>query len=237
MRMMSIRYGGVIALIFASAAVSLAHHPIINEIVANHEGLDTNEFIEIIFLPDTDLSVFTLLVIEGDSEENPGRIDAAYQIGVTDENALWWTGFIDDELEDGSASYLLVLRFEGAVGDDIDTDNDGVIDQQSWTWVSDEVGVFDGGEEDLNYADSVLGVGLPRGGTAVGGASRIPNGVDNDSAADWRRNAFNGEGIKGLPGGIVDPREAINTPGESNRIPDFDPPRTWTPPTLYLRVP
>ena len=135
---MSTRLGGLVALMCAGAAAAFAHHPIINEIVSDHEGNDTNEFLEIIFLPETDLSVFTLLVIEGDADENPGEIDAAYQLGTTGENSLWWTGFLEDELEDGSASYLIVLRFEGAIGDDIDIDTDGIkaSPQRSRCWRS-----------------------------------------------------------------------------------------------------
>lgn len=43
-----------------------------------------------------------------------------------------------------------------------------------------------------------------------GGASRIPNGTDTDSPSDWTRNDFDGEGLTGFSGTLVE-GEAVNT--------------------------
>ena len=41
--------------------------PVINEFVFNHTGTDIREFVEILGDPDTDLSDFWVLQIEGDN--------------------------------------------------------------------------------------------------------------------------------------------------------------------------
>ncbi|MCG6875938.1 MAG: PEP-CTERM sorting domain-containing protein [Betaproteobacteria bacterium] len=52
---------------------------------------------------------------------------------------------------------------------------------------------------------------------APGGASRIPNGVDTDSASDWVRNDFDLAGIPGFIGTLTN-GEALNTPGALNTL-------------------
>ena len=213
-------FGGALTLLCANAVLATAHDPVINEFVNNHTGTDTNEYIEFFHHAGSNLSAFWVVEIEGDSTSAGLIDDATFQLGTTDSNGIWWTGFQPNIPENGTLTYLLVENFTGAVGDDIDTNNDGTIDVTFWDRIVDTVGVFDGGASDLNYADTVLDSSLLPSGFTVGGASRIPNGVDTNSVSDWRRNAFNGEGIPGLPGGPLDPNEALNTPGELNVIPE-----------------
>lgn len=190
--------------------------PVINEFVFNHTGIDTSEFIEIFGEPSADLSAFTILGIEGDGT-NAGIVDNVFSVGMTDGGGFWTTSFLNNILENGTLSLLLVGSFTGVVGQDLDADNDGVLEVTPWTLVIDSVAVFDGGVSDLAYGTVLLAPDFDGGTLPVGGASRIPNGFDTNNVADWVRNDFEGAG---LPGFIVEanPGEAINTPGDVNTV-------------------
>ena len=190
--------------------------PVINEFVFNHTGSDTNEYMEIIGDPDTDYSAFTLLIVEGDEGSSDGTIDRVYPLGTTDSEGIWWTGPIDGEMENGSQTVLLVEGFTAPVGEDLDTDDDGTFDRTPWARVVDDVAVTDDDTAPVVYSSTVLAQGFDGVSFTVGGASRVPNGTDTDATTDWRRNAFNGQGIPGLAGGTVDVGQVENTPGAVN---------------------
>ncbi len=105
--------------------------PLINEFVFNHTGSDTDEFVEIIAPSNTDLSSFYLLEIEGDGTGS-GVIDEVIQLGTTDANGFFTSPFGSNTFENGTVSLLLVENFTGSLGDDLDTDNDGVLDILPW---------------------------------------------------------------------------------------------------------
>lgn len=193
--------------------------PVINEFVFNHTGTDTNEFVEIYGAADTDYSGLTLLEIEGDGSSS-GIVDGVFPLGTTDANGFWTTGFLNNQLENGSVTLLLVDGFTGAAGDDLDADNDGVLDTTPWSDVLDDVAVDDGGSDDNVYAVVVLEEFFDGASFAPGGASRLPNGVDTDTIADWMRNDFGGAGLPGFGGDPV-LGEALNTPGATNEA--FEP--------------
>ncbi|MGI8823811.1 MAG: ExeM/NucH family extracellular endonuclease [Acidimicrobiia bacterium] len=207
---------------------------VINEFVLNHAGADTHEFVEVFGPPDTDLSNFTILEVEGDSSGTAtGTIDEVIGVGTTDGAGSWVSGFTANALENGTLTLLLVDGFTGAAGDDLDTDDDGILDSTPWTAIVDGVAVTDSGTSDLTYAQPVLTPGFDGGAVTVGGASRIPDGNDDDTAANWVRNDFDGEGVPGFTGTPV-VGEAINTPGATNQV--FVPPpfSCETPATLTL---
>jgi uncharacterized protein len=190
--------------------------PVINEFVANHVGNDTNEYIEVFGSPSTDLSAYTILQIEGDfSGTATGVVDSATVVGTTNAAGFWTTGFSNNVFENGTLTLLLVENFTGAVGNDLDTNDDGVLDVTPWDAVVDAVAVSDGGANDLTYGVPVLTPGFDGGIFTVGGASRIPDGLDTDTTADWLRNNF---GLSGLPGFDGNPvaGEALNTPNAPN---------------------
>ncbi len=200
---------------------------VINEYVANHTGYpDDHEYVEIFGSPSTDYSSLTIVEIEGDvstSTGTIGRIDQFFAVGTTDGSGYWTTGMLTDKLENGSMTLLLVNGFTGAIGDDVDSDNDGVIDTTFWTAISDQVSVWDGDSGDGMYCTTVLSQSMDGDPYTPGGASRIPNGTDTESVDDWRRNNFFGDGIPGLTGS-TSPGEAFNTPGTVNNwIPSADP--------------
>ena len=188
--------------------------PVINEFVFDHAGTDFDAFIEVFGSSNTDYSDFWVLEIDGDLAD-AGHVDAAIQLGTTNANGY----FLDDEnAENGTVSLLLVQNFTGSVGDDLDTDNDGTLDSMPWTAVLDSVAVIDADNTDVTYGAVVLTPTLSGGTSTVGGASRIPNGIDTDTVADWVRNDFEGAGLPTLNPGSHKANEAINTPGKANAV-------------------
>jgi hypothetical protein len=195
-------------------AIDTIPPPMINEFVFSHTGTDTHEFAEILGDPNADYSGYSLLQVEGDGS-GAGVIDLVLPVGTTDADGLWWSGFYSNEFENGTVTLLLVENFTGSEGGDLDTDNDGVLDAILWSALADAIAVSDGGASDRTYADLVLGAlydGLP---FPPGGASRIPNGIDTNTIADWVRNDFELAGIAGFAGTPIS-GEAYNTPGAVN---------------------
>ncbi len=193
--------------------------PVINEFSASTAGTDV-EFVEIFGSPNTDYSAYTLLGIEGDanaSNSSEGFVDNMIPLGTTDANGFFLLSLAANALENGTLSFLLVKDNTATVGVDIDTDDDGVIDVTYWSEIRDGVAVNDGGAGDLTYVTPVLGVAYDGLSFAPGGASRIPDGTDTDTSADWVRNDFDLAGIPGNPGSII-AGEAYNTPGASNQV-------------------
>jgi len=199
---------------FANAAMAV---PVINEFSANHTGVDDHEYIEIYGAPNTDYSAYTLLQIEGDGGVvgAAGVIDSVTSVGVTDANGLWLVNLAPNTLENGTMTLLLVKDFTGASGTDLDTNDDGVFDTISWSAIVDSVAVSDGGIGDVTYSPAVLTAGYDGLPFVPGGASRIIDGVDTDSASDWVRNDFDLAGIEGFVGSLV-AGEVANTPGALN---------------------
>ena len=154
-------------------------------------------------------------VVEGDGGEGPGTIDNAYPCGTANIAGFWTTGALVDEIEDSATkTVLLVDGFSGLVGDDIDANDDGTIDNPLWTGLHDAV-AFSNGAGTVYSAAVVLDPGGPS--PAPGGASRFPWFVDTDSAADWVLNDFDGAGFDGFAG-TLSSGEAYNTPDRANRI-------------------
>ena len=100
-----------------------------------------------------------------------------------------------DALENGTLSLLLISGTFPAPASDIDANNDGVIDDGLGFTVVDAVAVNDGGTSTSLTEVSTLGVAYDGAPFAPGGASRIPDGTDTDTTADWVRNDFDLAGI------------------------------------------
>jgi hypothetical protein len=187
--------------------------PIINEFVANHDGTDEMEFVEIFGLPNTDYSAYTIVEVEGEGA-SAGLIDTFIRpVGTTDANGFFVApGPAGGLIENGTVSLLLVTGFTGVENDDIDTNNDGVIDATFWTAIADAVGVKGPAAGDFTYGGTELATNFDGGTLTVGGASRIPNAVDTGTALDWKRNNFNRNNSSPLFG------QAANTPGALNSL-------------------
>lgn len=190
--------------------------PIINEFVADHTSTDTHEFIEIFDAPGTDLSTYRVLQIEGEGTV-VGVVDSVTVPGTTDANGFWTLPFASNLYENGTKTFLLVQNFTGAQGDDLDTNNDGTFDITPWSALADSVGVKDNSTTEFAYGNTILTHDFDGSSFTVGGASRIPNGVDTDSTSDWMRNDFDGYGLPGFTGS-QNAGEAANTPGATNTV-------------------
>ncbi|MGM0386267.1 MAG: Ig-like domain-containing protein, partial [Actinomycetota bacterium] len=207
--------------------------PVINEFSASTTGTDV-EYLEVLGEPNSDLSNYRLLEIEGDSGSPQGTIDEVVELGTADADGRYLKDLAANALENGTITLLLVEGFTGALGDDLDTNDDGTLDVTPWAAVADAVAVNDGDAGDLTYGVPVLGVAYDGLAYAPGGASRIPDGTDTDTAADWMRNDFDLFGIPGYAGTPV-LGEAVNTPGTVNVA--YEPPVGDAAPEVTSTVP
>lgn len=196
-----------------STAAAPGSPPRINEVVADHTGVDSAEFVEIFGSPLADYSAFWAVVLDAG-----GTVASAIQLGTTNGTGLWVSPLSAGELPDSSISVLLVEDWSGTVGADLDPGDDGTLDTQPWTTVHDGLAFDHGLAMEQVYAATVLGPGYDGMAGAPGGASRYPTGVDTGSSADWLRNDFDGTGLPGFLGAsrAVDAGEAENTPGTTN---------------------
>ena len=193
---------------------SVLKAPKINEYSQSTAGTDV-EYVEIYGDPSTDYSAYKVLEIEGDwstSNTYEGQIEEIIDIGTTDVNGLYLASLPANALENSSTSTLLLVKsFSGVLNQDLDTDDNGALDVTPWDSIVDSVAYHDGGTSDLTYGIPVLGVAYDDLLYTPGGASRIPDGFDSESATDWVRNDFDLAGIPGNPG-TIGPGEAYNTP-------------------------
>jgi hypothetical protein len=190
---------------------------VINEFVANHIGTDTSEFIELFGSPGTDYSDHVVLAVEGEGT-GIGAIDRIFPVGATDAGGRFVTEFMTNLIENDTVTLLLVRGFDGALGVDLDTNDDGVLDSQPWAELVDAVAVRSAAAGVTYAGAAVLAPGHDAVNVTVGGASRMPDGADSDSASDWVRNDFDGAGLPCCAAAAATTGEAMNTPGASNAV-------------------
>ncbi|MCD2441031.1 ExeM/NucH family extracellular endonuclease [Agromyces sp. SYSU K20354] len=191
---------------------------VINEFSASTAGTDV-EFVELLAEPGTDLTGLRVLEIEGDfsagAPTSRGLVDEVVSFDAPDADGRALVWLPANALENGTVSLLLVSGYTGATGVDLDTNDDGTLDLPAGVTLLDAIAVNDGGSGDLAYGGVVLTNGYDGIAFVPGAASRIPDGTDTDSTADWVRNDFDLAGIPGNTGTLVN-GEAANTPGVRN---------------------
>jgi len=161
---------GAMALMLLVPAVAGA--VAINEIRIDNGGADTDEYFELIGTPGMSLDGFTYIVI-GDGAGGTGTIEsvtdltgyaiqadglfAAHKDGTT----AACTGYdaeVTLNFENGdNVTHMLVTGFTGANGDDLDTDDDGVLDVTPWSTMEDCVGLVSPPDASLLYCDNTVG--------------------------------------------------------------------------------
>lgn len=208
--------------------------PQFNEFLFNQTGTDIDDFLEIKGDPNTDYSAYSVVVVEGDVNATysaTGKIINAYQLGTTNADGFWTTGFLRDGFQNGTQTVLLVKNFTGTAGSissakttDLDTNDDGVFDSTPWSSVVSAFAVSDGGAGDITYT-TVAAIGATDNtgyvapvltGDKAAGASLFAENPYTGSAADWIANDLT---AYGLPGGATTAPPsgtAINTPGAAN---------------------
>lgn len=154
-------------------AAGFAYPIQINEIFFNPDGADNGfEFFEIQGANSASLAGLSLLVIEGDGTGS-GVVDQAFALSSFSlgSNGLFlWrdsatvlspaphastvvnVADFNPDIENGTNSFLLVSGFTGAVGNDLDTNNDGTFETTPWSSITDSVAWTDGTAGDQMYA-------------------------------------------------------------------------------------
>lgn len=244
------RLWGVALLGLTLAVASPARGAIfINELFINPPGTDNGlEFIELLSTTAgvEAMTGLTFLAIDGDGS-NAGVIDQALSLNSfsTGTNGLFlWrdnaavlspapapattlnVADFNPDIENGSNTYLLVSGFTGAVGNDLDTNDDGVIDVAlPWGGVADAISFIE------NDGTANYGYALALGGVSFGGVSAAftPDAFVRFQNGQPRFMDVNGTS----PGPFdVDPLETsgpvpaglVLTPGSANQVPE---PATW----------
>jgi len=177
----------------------------INEIRIDQPGGDSDEYFELAGEADTALDGLTYLVI-GDGAGGSGVIEAVVDLSgqtvstegyfVAAESSFSSTLGTADLTTDlnfensDNVTHLLVSGFSGSGGDDLDTDDDGVLDTDPWSEVLDCVALV----EDLSsgeeiYCPTTVG---PDGEYVPGHVFFCPDG--------WQIGAFDPEGGDDTPG-------------------------------------
>lgn len=191
-----IKRGAVVAgLVGGIAATAHAGTPIqISEFRVNHSGSDTDEFVELSGDSGSALGGLTFVVL-GDGGGGIGDIENAISLdGLSIPASGFFTITPDSAtflppgdlvipgpnvFENNTAvTALLVSGFTGAVGDDLDTDDDGNLDTQPWAVVIDGVVLVGGGGGPDYSAQLGLETVGPDGTFAPGGTYRCsPDGT------------------------------------------------------------
>ncbi|MFH0982388.1 MAG: hypothetical protein V2A79_12725 [Planctomycetota bacterium] len=181
---------------------------IINEVLVAHNGIEDREFVELVGQPDEGLCGLTILVIEGE-----GATKGTVELALSLDNCGGWvpcaldaegyfvaggSGLSSEQrdlligggtyiFENGTETFALVLNCLVGSGDDIDTNNDGVVDVPVGT-VLDAIAIVDSGypaSDKVYFSAPAFG---PDVTTVVPpGAARCPDGVDTDTLNDWVR--------------------------------------------------
>ena len=182
-----------------------------NEIRLDQPGGDVDEFFELYSnAPGTDTLADTQVIVIGDGSGGSGVIEnvtdlsvtvnpftasspyfvvaeASFSIGTAD-----FTTDLSFENSD-NVTYLLVNGFTGMQGDDLDTDDDGMLDSQPWSAVIDAVALFESTAlppEGTEHAYPELGESIgPDGAFVPGYIFR-----DGDAPGPWTIGEF-------MPGG------------------------------------
>jgi len=202
----------VIGLDLPSCGAALA----MNEIRIDQPSTDNDEFFELYGTPGASLDGLTYVVI-GDGAGGSGTVEeavaltgqvmpgtgffvaaeATFTLGVAD-----LTTTLNFENSD-NVTHLLVAGFTGAVGDDLDTNDDCVLDVTPWTGVTDAVALI---EEPNPPAATECEYATDLGFPTVGpDGSFVPGlvGRDPDGVGPWVIGPF-------------DPIAGGDTPGSSN---------------------
>ena len=207
---------------------------IINEIRIDQPGDDFDEYIEFYSeTPDVSLNLLTLIVIgDGAPADGSGVIEDVYSFDglsfsgnyfVAANNSFTF-GTPDTVLggmgifENGdNLTFLLVSNFSGTAGDDLDTDDDGVLDSTPWGSIIDGVGLLETDEDPPTTTERSYAAALdlpavgPDGPFVPGHVFRSPGG-----SRDWQIGPFTDSDGDPDADPPVEAVSRLDTPGSEN---------------------
>ncbi|MFK7886323.1 MAG: endonuclease [Gammaproteobacteria bacterium] len=197
------------ALAFAlCATVFAANAQQINEIRMDQSGADTDEYFELVGAPGTSLDDFTYVVI-GDGVGGSGVIDTAVSLTGSTIGASGFFLAAESTFTLGTpdlvtnmnfensdnTTHLLVKGFSGAVLQDLDTDDDGVLDSVPWLTELDRIALIEQDNPptvtEFHYGPPTVG---PDGTFAPAHVKRCPDGDV------WEIGVFSPDGVADTPG-------------------------------------
>ena len=200
------------------ATAALVPAQLINEIRVDQTGTDNDEYFEIAGTAGLSLNDLTYIVI-GDGTGGSGVVESVTGLagmlipadghffaaettftlgGATPDLSAGATGLNFENAD--NVTHLLVGGFSGTNGQDLDTNDDGVLDITPWTSLLDSVAiVLDPSVGDRVYSSTQVG---PDGAFHPGHIYRAPSLSPN-----WLIGPF-------------DPTQGVDTPGASNPVPE-----------------
>jgi predicted extracellular nuclease len=183
---------------------------VINEVRIDQPGTDNDEYFELFGAANQSLDGLTYLVI-GDGTGGSGVIEAVVDLTgqsldgdgfflAAESTFTLSTADLTTSLNfenSDNVTHLLVRDFSGSNGDDLDTNDDGVLDATPWSEVLDSVALVTPtvpGSSEYVYSTNQVG---PDDAFVPGHVFRLPDG------GDWQIGPF-------------DPANGNDTPGEAN---------------------
>lgn len=163
---------------------------VINEIRIDQSGTDNSEYFELAGLAGESLAGLSYLVIGDSSSDSFGIIESATDLSgyaiaadgffLAAETSFALGGPVDlvtalNFENSDNVTHLLVSGFSGALGDDLDTNNDGILDSTPWLSILDSVALVETfGAGDGVYSSNLVGAG---NGTVPAHVFRGPDGT------------------------------------------------------------
>jgi len=205
----------------------------INEIRIDQSGTDNDEYFELFGTPGLSLTGLTYLVIgdgSGGGSGGSGVIETVFALSGT----LNASGFLvaagsgftlgsSDLLlsanffENGdNVTHLLVENFTGALGDDLDTNNDGTLDITPWSNIVDSVAFFRNAGSNQIYSATVVG---PDGSNLPDHIFRNPDGAGAWQIGDFTLGADDTPGAANGGGGGPTARTIAEIQGAAHTSP------------------
>jgi hypothetical protein len=178
--------GAAAVLLFAFSAWAQIS---INEVRQDDLGTDNAEYFELKGTPGASLSGYTYLCLGDNTSASPSGIienvtnlsafsiqadgffcgessDSTSNLGMCGPPDAMLTGSANLNFENtDNVTHLLVFGFTGANGNDLDTNDDGVLDVTPWTQLVDSVALFISATSEKTYSPNVVG---PDGTNAPG---------------------------------------------------------------------
>ena len=186
----------------------------INEIRVDDDGTDDEEFFELAGTPGDDLSALTYLVIGDSPADGSGVIETVVPLSgsipsdgyyLAANSTISGSPSIDLTLAAGTfengnnVTHLVVSGFTGSSGDDLDTNDDGILEVTPWADVIDAVGLVGTATTDPGVENLYYGEALNFDNVGPDGSSLPAHVYRNESSGTYQIGPFSGA-VEDTPG-------------------------------------